>query len=423
MQKRKMPTLVAIVTVAFVGLPVVFGGCSKKAVEEAKPTAPQYDTADRLGLVGAPWKGAIDGVVTIVEFSSYQCPFCGKVQPTLKQLAAEFPNDVRFVFKQHPLPNQQNAGPASEAALEAHAQGKFWEYHDILLANQRALSRADLEKYAEQVGLDLERFRKALDEGIHKDRIQKEVAAANTLGIRGTPNFMINGKNVVGAQPFDSFASVVREEMEATKKLMTEGKTLGDAFAARLETNIAARPAKASPEAPAGPVKIDVGDSVAFGPRDAKVTLVEFSDYKCGFCGRLAQALAEVKPAYTDRVLFVKKQFPLGRWPESQKAAEGALAAHAQGKHDEFSALVYENQRTFNDEMIFEFAQKIGLNMDQFRKDLETGKWADQVRKDSEAGRTAGVRGTPSLFLNGMRIGGALPADQIRAALDKALAE
>lgn len=428
MRKSKVPAVAMWAALVAVGVPLALGGC--KSQEAPKPTTeattPQYDPQDRLGLAGAPWKGAVNGVVTIVEFSSYQCPFCGKVQPTLKQLAEAFPNDVRLVFKQHPLPNQQNAGPAAEAALEAHAQGKFWEFHDLLLANQRALSRADLERYAEQVGMNVEGLRKALDEGTYKARVQEDLASAGKVGIRGTPNFLINGRNVVGAQPFDNFASIVREEIEAMKKLMAEGKTQPEALAARLETNLAARAAQAQAQAqqePTGPVKIDVGDSVSFGPADAKVTLVEFSDYKCGFCGRLSSTLAEVKPDYVKRVRFVKKQFPLGRWPESLKAAEAALAAHAQGKHDAFSALVYENQRTFNDEMLFELAQKAGLDMKRFRKEMETGKWAEQVRKDQEAGRTAGVRGTPALYLNSMRIGGALPADQLRAALDKALAE
>jgi len=227
----------------------------------------------------------------------------------------------------------------------------------------------------------------------------------------------------------DAFRNIIDREIRVAEGLIAGGAPRAEVYARQQADAITGRPPMiggdrpAQPQRPAQPVKLEAGDSVAMGPSDAKVTVVEFSDLKCGFCGRLATALAEVKPDYVDRVQFVSKQFPLGRWPESQKAAEGAHAAHAQGKHQEFAKEVYANQRTFNDSMIFEIAEGIGLDMDRFRSELDSNQWADQVRRDTAEGRAAGVSGTPSLFLNGERIGGALSADQLRAALDRALAQ
>ena len=108
-------------------------------------------------------KGPKNAPVTIVEFSDFQCPFCGRVVPTLKQLEEQYKGKVRVAFKNQPLPFHPNARPAAEAALAANEQGKFWEMHDKLFANQQALDRAALEKYAQELGLDMDKFKAALD--------------------------------------------------------------------------------------------------------------------------------------------------------------------------------------------------------------------------------------------------------------------
>lgn len=264
--RRQLTTMATLAALSTLGLGLA--ACGKKA-EEAPAPAPanqqvppageaaktegavapsgaagahQFDAGDKLGLAGSPVKGSPEALVTIVEWASYQCPYCGKVQPTLEQIEKEFGNQVRFVFKQHPLPNQQNSGPAAEAALEAHAQGKFWELHNKMMANQQAISRADIEKYAAEFGMNVDALKAALDSGKYKEAVQKDVAVAGANGIRGTPNFLINGKNVAGAQPFDNFKSAINEEIAAMKKLMEGGKTLQQAYTERLTANLAAKP-------------------------------------------------------------------------------------------------------------------------------------------------------------------------------------
>ena len=155
----------------------------------------------------------------IQEFSDFQCPFCSRVVPTVQQIEKEYGAKVQVVWRNFPLPFHQDAMPAAEAATEVFQQkgdAKFWAYHDLLFANQRALSRADLEKYAEQVGgIDMAKFKKALDAHTHKARIQSDIDAVQKAGAQiGTPSFFINGKLVQGAQPFEAFKAAIDEALK-----------------------------------------------------------------------------------------------------------------------------------------------------------------------------------------------------------------
>jgi protein-disulfide isomerase len=121
------------------------------------------------------------------------------------------------VFKQQPLPFHNNAQIAAEASLAANEQGKFWEYHDKLFANQQALDRPSLEKYAEELGLNMGKFKAALDSGRFKAQITKDQADAQKAGASGTPTFLVNGMKIVGAQPVDKFKELIDAELKKKK--------------------------------------------------------------------------------------------------------------------------------------------------------------------------------------------------------------
>jgi protein-disulfide isomerase len=166
----------------------------------------------------APAVGPKTAPVTIVEFSDFQCPFCSRVVPTVKQIEEKYQGKVRVAFRNYPLPFHDKAQLAAEAAMAANAQGKFWEMHDKLFGNQQALDRPALEKYAMEIGLDLAKFKADLDSGKHKAEVTADVTYANSLGGgMGTPTFFINGKKVAGAMPFDAFAAVIDEELKKKK--------------------------------------------------------------------------------------------------------------------------------------------------------------------------------------------------------------
>jgi protein-disulfide isomerase len=163
----------------------------------------------------SPSKGPKNAPVTVIIFSDFQCPFCSRVEPTLKQLEDKYKGKIRFVWKNYPLPFHNNAQPAAEAAMAADAQGKFWEMHDKLFANQQALDRATFEKHAQELGLNMNKFKADLDTGKFKAAVQADVQYGNSLGGgMGTPTFFINGHKVAGAMPVESFSSVIDEELK-----------------------------------------------------------------------------------------------------------------------------------------------------------------------------------------------------------------
>ena len=132
---------------------------SSSAATAATGGSTAGDGVDRVRVpLEGPMKGPANAKVTIVEFSDFQCPFCGRVMPTLQQIEKNYGNDVRIVFIHNPLPFHPNAEPAAEAAIAADAQGKFWQMHDKLFANQQNLTRPDFEKYAQEIGLDMGKF-------------------------------------------------------------------------------------------------------------------------------------------------------------------------------------------------------------------------------------------------------------------------
>jgi protein-disulfide isomerase len=153
--------------------------------------------------------------VTIVEFSDFQCPFCLRVMPTLKRIQSTYGDKVRLVWKDYPLTNiHPEAFKAAEAANCAREQGKFWEYHDRLFGNQQALFVDSLKQYAAETGLDTARFNQCLDSAKYGSRVQEHVQLGSQLGVSSTPSVFINGRAVTGAQPYETFAAVIDEELE-----------------------------------------------------------------------------------------------------------------------------------------------------------------------------------------------------------------
>ncbi|MHA7838847.1 MAG: DsbA family protein [bacterium] len=186
----------------------------------ARPTPParprRPDPAQRYEVeVGeAPVRGEAEAAVTIVEWSDFQCPFCSRAGPTLAQIEQEYGDDVRIVFKHLPLSIHPQAEAAHAAAEAAHRQGRFWQMHDRIFANQRDLSPSTLERYAREIGLDMERYARDLESDAIRERIEADKAQARELGVTGTPAFFINGRFISGAQPFASFKRVIDDVLE-----------------------------------------------------------------------------------------------------------------------------------------------------------------------------------------------------------------
>jgi protein-disulfide isomerase len=161
-----------------------------------------------------PSIGSASAPVTLVEFSDFQCPFCRAVAPTLKRLRETYGDRLRIVWKDFPLTQiHPQAFKAGEAAHCAGEQGRYWEYHDRLFANQQALGPDDLKRYAAELGLDAARFHQCLDSSKYGERVRAGVALGTRLGVNSTPTVYINGRMVAGAQPYETFAAIIDEEL------------------------------------------------------------------------------------------------------------------------------------------------------------------------------------------------------------------
>ncbi len=172
-----------------------------------------------------PQKGPDDAMFTIVAFSDYQCPFCKNMEPTLEALRDKYPDEVRIVWMQFPLPTHPRSRPAATAALEAQAQKGdrgYWQMHDKIFENQRALSRADLERYAKEMGLDMREFRRALDTDEYAEIIDEQVALGTRLGFRGTPAFYMNGQYIPGL-PLPAWESAIRLRRPIYERYLRSG--------------------------------------------------------------------------------------------------------------------------------------------------------------------------------------------------------
>jgi hypothetical protein len=170
------------------------------------------DTAKTIELQGAPVRGALMAPITVVEFSDFECPFCGSAAPLVERALASFEGRVRLVFKQYPLDQHPRAMPAALAAVAAGKQNKFWEMHDLLFSHQDALEDDDLVGYARQLGLDVARFQVDMASEETRAHVDADKAEGRRLGITGTPSIFVNGR------PFQdsprALEAYLREELD-----------------------------------------------------------------------------------------------------------------------------------------------------------------------------------------------------------------
>jgi protein-disulfide isomerase len=189
---------------------------ARAAAAPTRDRRPDPSKHYKINTVGSPGKGGPESAkVTVVEFSDFQCPFCSRVTPTLDQIEEAYGEDVRIVFKHLPLRMHSKAPAAHAAAEAAHRQGKFWEMHDKIFANQREMSEEKYVEYATELGLDVEKFKQDSAAADVKKKVADDAKEAAALGVTGTPGFFINGLFLSGARPFDSFKTVIDKELKA----------------------------------------------------------------------------------------------------------------------------------------------------------------------------------------------------------------
>ena len=178
-----------------------------------------------IATAGYPSRGPDAAPVTIVEFSDFQCPFCGGLFPTLKAIEKNYPDKVRLVYRQFPLTNiHPFAQKAAEASLCANDQKRFWEFHDSMFGDQMHLTVDDLKKRAVDLKLNTTDFNSCLDTGVKVSAVKKDIEEGTKAGVNSTPSMFINGRFLSGSQPYADIREIIEDELQRQSSANSGGK-------------------------------------------------------------------------------------------------------------------------------------------------------------------------------------------------------
>ncbi|NYZ78015.1 DsbA family protein [Candidatus Micrarchaeota archaeon] len=215
MEQMKFLGVCVIIAALVLGGAVIYSA-NVKPVATPTPTATVTASATAsqgpafsFNLAGKTVRGSASAKITMVEVSDFQCPYCSRAQATVEQVLSDYSGKVKLYYVHFPLEFHEFAQKAAEASECAGDQGKFWQYHDLLFANQNALDAVSLKNYAKQLKLDSAKFDSCLDTGAKANVVLADLQQGLAAGVSGTPMFFLNGVRVCGAQPYSAFQQVV----------------------------------------------------------------------------------------------------------------------------------------------------------------------------------------------------------------------
>lgn len=380
-------------------------------------------TVWKVPVAGSPVRGSANALVTIIEFSDFQCPYCKKVETTLDQIRKDYGGRVRIVFKDEPLPFHPRAIPAANLARFVRQQKgdvAYWDVHDRLFASQPKLEDADLQAIAVAMGLDGKKALAAVTNNTFAKAIDVDIELAEDFQASGTPHFFINGRRLVGAQPLEKFKSLIDEEMRKAEALVRSGVAKNAVY----EKTIANGKTAPDPETKS----VAAAKNPPFrGPANAPVVIQEFSDFQCPFCKRVEPTLDDLLKEYPGKIKIVWRDKPLPMHPDAPLAAEAAREAFAQKGNDGFSkmrVLLFQHQADADGlkrPALDSYAKQLGLDMKKFAAALDGSTHRAEIDADDKAGTDAGISGTPAFLVGPYYVSGAQPIEKFRRVIDRIL--
>jgi protein-disulfide isomerase len=413
----------------------VYSKISNENKAKAPPTPDRKPQADqpaqddktvwKVPVGDSPVRGSANALVTMVIFSDFQCPFCGKVEPTIDELTKTYGDKLRVVWKDNPLPFHPRAEPAGEIAREARAEKGdkgFWAAHDLLFKNQQKQSDDDLLGYAKELGLDVDKTKTAMTDHKYKAIMEADQDLADDLQASGTPHFFINGRRLVGAQPVDAFKKVIDEEVTKAQALQAKGVAAKDLY------NELIKDGKEPPPPEKKTVDAPAPDSPWKGGEKAKVVMNIFSDFQCPFCKRAEDTVSQVEKAYGDKIRIVWRHKPLPMHKDAPLASQAAQEIYAQKGNKgfwQYHDILFKHQGEPDGlarASLEKYAEEMGgIDMAKFKKSLDAGTHKAFVDSESAVADKAGISGTPAFVINGYFISGAQPFSKFKKVIGLAL--
>ncbi len=383
--------------------------------------AAEAKIVNKIPAGNAPVRGPATAQVTIIEFSDFQCPFCKRGEETMARIRREYGDKVRILWRDMPLPFHPRAEPAAQLARAARAQkgdAGFWAVHDLLFQSQPNLEDSDLERISREAKLDTAKAMAAVAGKTFKKAIEDDVSVGDDFKASGTPHFFINGRRLVGAQPFEKFKPIIDEEIAKADALLAQGTSR----AALYDTLIKDGTAPSEPEKKA--IAPAPANAPFRGTANAKVVIQEVADFQCPFCKRADATMEELLKAYPGKIKIVWRDKPLPMHSNAPLAAEAAREAYAQKGNEGFAKmqkLLFDNQQALERSDLDGYAKSIGLDMNKFARALDSHVHKAVVDADDNATSDAGVTGTPAFFVGPYFISGAQPYAKFRKAVELVL--
>ena len=372
----------------------------------------------RIG--SAPSKGPANAPVVVEVFSDFHCPYSKAFSGLLNELDKQYPEKMRVIFHHFPLPMHSGAETTHQASVCAQEQGKFWEYHDKLMALKDKPERGVFSQLAGETGIDANTFNACLDGQKYKGWVAQETASAKPVGINSTPSYLINGRLISGMMQAADLKKIIDWHLKPV------GRYPG--------------PERPKPSAPsgnkgAGAPGLDPSKLYAFpadwlakgpsrGPADALITIVEFFDFNCPFCQKGDQVSEQIFAAYPGKVRLVAKNFPLPMHSNAMKTAEAAMCADRQGKYWDFRREIFgEAWGKQSVEDMKAIAKKLNLKEADFNACFDGSQTKPTIEEDMKIFQGHGNAGTPTFFVNGTPVVGAQPLENFRKIIDEKLAK
>ncbi|HVI02300.1 MAG TPA: thioredoxin domain-containing protein [Enhygromyxa sp.] len=374
-----------------------------------------------------PWTGASSPLVTIVVFYDYQCPFSKRLHESLLPLLSSYGDSLRVVWRQLPLASHPQAELAARHALSAHAQQLFEPMHAWLFDNAKSLSPSNIQAQAGALGLDPMRLSADVDSEWIAGRVQADLELASTRGIRATPTFFINGRLFRGALAPDALEAAIREELAAAQRLVEAGSERREVWArfmAAADDGVIAEPrASSSGPDPNKRYAMQVSGLTPRGAKQPKVEILMCGDFDCPYCSRATATLTDLLKRHKKTLAVYFRHMPLPMHTDAMAAHRAAVAADNQGEFWAMFDLLYADQRARTPADLEAMASKAGLKLAQFRSDIAdpaTDQLIEQQREFCE--KQLDSRGTPTFFINGRPLMGAVPIEEFEKIIKEELA-